>query len=321
MMLFCVNLENPSKGGLMLKKIVLISFLFMLVVIMNIISCENKQKERTNSGENSTVVQNQSMEPREPKETSSKYGLNWGNFSQHPAKKKIENSFLINELSVLVLHHGLLRKPFEVSEFASYFPEYQNAPNEFEKRKVAPSIIQKLNESYKALITIPLCLKIDDLMIGEYDFRRKGFPISVDYGLTEKEMTSYIDFLIEAEKVSMGIFKEPRKTLKSHVVFADHSNSAECMSYVILNNIKDRNIFPSFIPLNERTAEKIVGEFSYKGNRIFSVYVVFVPKTAKTVYDICEGADFERKEVYGIATYIIFATKKGTVFGVYPKFQ
>jgi hypothetical protein len=320
------------KGRLVLRKIQLVLFLLVLTVILCNISCETKQAKKNRSGENDTLAQNQSTKPKESQETTTKYGLNWGNFSQHPAKMKIENSFLLNELTVLILYYGLLGKPYEASEFASYFPEYQNAPNEFERRKVSQSLPKRLDEVNKTLLSITLCVKVDDLRIGEYDFDKRGFPFSDYYGETKETMTSYV------------LFEDHSKSGDDVLGVANMMGAQYGYAYSAVNssinfdNIKDRNVFPSFVPVDESTAERIVSEFgrgenptqrqiaeamgqTYKGYRTTSAYVIFVPKAAKAVNDYIGDVNFHRKEVHGNGIYVVFATENGTVLGVYPKIQ
>lgn len=250
---------------------------------------------------------------------------------------KVEASHLLRELDVLVLYYGLLEKTYlkktyvdkryEASEFSYYFPKYQRTSNDFEKQELSFSISQKLYEMRERLLSTTICVKTN-VRVGEYDCDRKGFPILLEYSRTEG--------------------------MKSSVTFADYSKSASAIlgtlnmisssgyssmySTVNFDNIRDGRIFPSFISVDEITARRIIGEFGrgedpirkvitesmgqkYKGHRTALAYVLFEPKAAKAAKGILEGMWFTKKEIHGNGIYVVFATKKGTVFGVYPKIQ
>ena len=254
--------------------------------------------------------------------------LNWGVYSRHPAKAKMEEAHILDELDVLVLYYGLLGKPYEASEFAHYFPEYQQSSNEFEKRKLAQSISTRLEKMNQNLLSSTLCVKVEDVRIGEYDFRRRGFPLqSKLFGIKLKEqMKSYAAFPDYSQSATLAFSI-------INIAGSRSGSTYSANSYVVFDNIEDNHIFPSFIPMSEDIAPKIVGEFGrgehwverqtaealgqkYQGYRTAFAYVIFELKKAVSGTNYLEGIRFTTKEVHGNGIYVFLVTPKGTVLSV-----
>ncbi len=263
-----------------------------------------------------------------PQIVTPKFGLNWGAFSKYPAKDKIEKSYVLDSYDVLVLYYGLSKKRYPVEEFSNYFPGYEY-DNEFEKQRLDSKIKMNINEKYKKIISTTLCVA-SNAQIEDYNFERKGFPVK--YGGMS---------IWDIEGRWFARFIDSSRSATSFCTLMKNTSDVEIKVYLALaiDNLKDKNIFPSFINMDESGAEKISKELKYyempelkeglerigEGGdyRKYSfktalLFILFKPKLATNVDVAQEGVRYKEKEVVGEGVLAIFATTKGTVFGVYP---
>jgi hypothetical protein len=290
-------------------------FLFSLMVL---IGCDKSDSRRQETAPPSTPV--------------AKFDLNWNRlgFANNPAKSKIEQCYLLNELDFLVLYFGLSDKPFDAAEFEEFVPEYKNATDEFLRRDVASAVVQKLDTMKSELLSAVLCARIDNLLIGEYDFEKKGFPLLVrKWGSAAPGLQTYAFFRDGSESAlaTLGVIN----TLAS----AQDRAYEFIKGTVDFDNMSNSQMFPPFISLEENIAQQVRPEFGhfedqqsreisealgaeYKGFSTIVAYVIFSPKAAAKGAGMAEGYQYDRKEVRGEAHEVVFATPRGTVLAVYP---
>lgn len=254
----------------------------------------------------------------------SKYDLKWTDSS--PTKDKIENSKLIGSFEFLVLFYGLQNKPYIPEEFRYSFQEYDKASNEFERNRLSQKVIDTIEQTRKELSSNFLCVKISDLKIGEYDFNRQGFPI---YGALDKKESMQSYAKIEDTSASG---KEILSVLNSIAIVNGYRYPA-LNGLIVLDNAKNKALFPSFISVDEHTAERLTYEFgtgedpikkrievargrNYEGYKTAVAYIIFKPKKAQ-YRSVVLAAPYDRKEIHGEATDIVLATNRGTILGVY----
>lgn len=255
--------------------------------------------------------------------------LNWSMYPNHPAKFEVERASQLNELDNIILYFSLSNTTLDASELAYYFPEYAKASDEFERRDVAQIISQKIDAKKKILLSQEYFVaKIDRVRIGEYSFTEQGFPLlnrgderGMKFFATLPDHTTSMDAVLKAIN---EIFKKE-----------GNSDYSALNSFVEFDNILNKSINFTLVSVDETTAKRIVSEFGYyedpsekgiaeafgkpyKGYKTAIAFVLYKPISAKAEKSDWSYIRFERKEVHGIAKYIVLATQQGTVFGVYP---
>lgn len=259
--------------------------------------------------------------------------LNWLKFTSHPAKFEIENAYQIDELDNIILYFSLSNTTLDIAEFAYYFPEYAKAANEFERRDVAKIINKKIEAKKKMLLSQDyLVAKIDTVYIGEYSFNEQGFPLFIT-GLLLKDdergmmyFARFSDHTTSMDAALSSINQEVKE---------DGFEYSALSSFMIFDNLKNKSINITLVPVDEPTAKSIISEFGYyenprdkavaemvgkqyKGYKTAIAFVLFKPISANPDKSMLAGVRYESKDVHGIAKYIVLATQRGTVFGVYP---
>jgi len=290
-------------------------FLFSSIVI---IGCDKSDSRKQETVPSSTSI--------------AKFDLDWKRFgfANNPAKLKVEQCRFLNELDFLVLYFGLSDKPFDAAEFEEFVPEYKNAADEFLRRDVASAVVQKLDTMKSELLSAVLCARIDNLLIGEYDFEKKGFPLLVrKWGSAEPGLQTY------------AFFRDGSKSALATLGVINLLASSQDRAYefikgtVDFDNMGNAQMFPPFISLEENIAQQVRPEFGhfedpqrkeisealgseYKGFSTIVAYVIFSPKAAAKGAGMDEGYQYNIKEVHGEAHEVVFATSRGTVLAVYP---
>jgi hypothetical protein len=309
-------------------------FLFFLFVIFSL-SCRNERDKYQKASDQKTVfdsaISGEHKRVEHPNESKSTIDLKWGKFITNPVKSIVDQAYIIRGLDFLVLYYALRGKPWDVNEFSNYFSDYKISQNEFERRRVSEVVIQSLNDMKAKLLSSTLCLRIDDMMIGEYNFKKRGFPLlqRTGYMKTHEEIKNYETFV---DSSNSGIEILLRINTRGSVFGMSYS----CVNSILeIDNLTDHGKFPAFIHVSEDLAELVSNEFGhgedkfekmtaaafgdkYEGYRTAVGYVIFTPKKAKTKESMMEGVSYNSKEIHGQANYLVLATERGTVFGVYP---
>ncbi|MEQ1918981.1 MAG: hypothetical protein ABL955_07260, partial [Elusimicrobiota bacterium] len=264
---------------------------------------------------------------------SDRHGLNWEQFAASSTRAKINGCRLVNDLDVLTLYYGMSGS-YSAAEFAYYFPDYRNARDEFDRRKVEPQIIVKLRARRRELAKEPLCAKITDVPVGDYDFATKRFPLTHHGGLFGerrgvpgiRNVPSFEDHSKSADDVVNQV--NAMAKLKSSA-----SRWKAINSIVDFVNSKDTSLFPAFVAMDEKVAQKAASEFGtlddddargiakalgaeYKPERTIIAYVLFQPESAATEDGVLMGLDYKSKSIKAKALAVVLATDKGRVIGV-----
>jgi hypothetical protein len=318
-----VEAEPKEECAVEWKTLLKYLFLFSLMVLIGCAGSDSRQQEAAHSGKQEAASSSAPM---------AKFDLDWKRlgFANNPARLKVEQCHLLNELDFLVLYFGLSDKPFDAAEFEEFVPEYKNSADEFLRRDVASAVVQRLDAIKSELLSAVLCARIDDLLIGEYDFRKKGFPLLVrNWGSAKPGLQTYAFFMDGSKSAlaTLGVI---------NVLASSQGRAYEYLKGTVdFDNMRNAQMFPPFISLEENIAQQVRPEFGhfedpqskeisealgaeYKGFSTIVAYVIFSPKAAAKGAGMAEGYQYDRKEVHGEAHEVVFATPRGTVLAVYP---
>jgi len=246
---------------------------------------------------------------------SPKPHLAWGSFSSHPARNKLAACHVVNGLDVLLLFYELHGGVCDPLEFAFYVPKLLSASSEFDVQRIKPEVAQELDRLKSELTSMDLCVVLDDVGIGEYDFDRKGFPLH-GHILFSDEVMEHLAFYPDLSTSGLSAARVVNAA-------ADPDGKVPfVMTSVVFDNADDATVLPPFIQVDEAVAERVCREFGRDdrttGRRTTRAYIVFAPKSARLDRGMWAGVSYDAKEVHGNAVWTVFATEKGTVFGVYP---
>lgn len=239
---------------------------------------------------------------------SSKMKLNWSYVNNQSAKKAFENSIEINTYDINMLSSHYQGNPISVGAFGDQYPEYSNAKNEFERKKIEKQILDKLTARLNSLLNADNLIIKKDIIFGNYSFTENGFPVSpkneglnLHYGIALRIMDPsgfpYIGFGVRFIS----------KNIKEKDYLYQYSDQYDEWKYIIAN---DNEIFPNFLPVSQKLGEQITNDYP---NRILYAYILFKPiknSFVKVLYNSHMRLDCK-------ANYFIVFTPKGNVIGAF----
>ncbi len=211
---------------------------------------------------------------------------------------KINACHVVEDVDVLALYYGLQGKKYSASEFAHYFPAYGNARDEFERQKAEPEVMLELEARQELFHKWPLCAKIVDVPVGNFNFQAKMFPLThhggvlmTQSGLLGLKNTARVeDHSKSAEDVQAMINAQAKINSSPYHV-------GTLNAFIEFTNNQDKTLFPDYLRMDEGLAQKAATEFGtvvdeqeqsiaqavggeYHPDRTIVAYILFQPKHA-----------------------------------------
>jgi hypothetical protein len=153
-----------------------IAYLLLIWIIFNFYPTLAAQK--TSSKLRKSVIGMQDLD--------SKNDLYWGRFKQHDAVRAYNNSRMMTDNEAIMLSDALLETPINLStlnnpDYREMFKEYYSAKNEFEKKRLEKSELDKYRKKREDIIEFNkyYFYKCElSRQIGNYNFDNHGFPVN-----------------------------------------------------------------------------------------------------------------------------------------------
>jgi hypothetical protein len=252
-------------------------------------------------------------------------------------RAKINACHVVEDVDVLTLYYWLRGEKYSASEFAHYFPTYGSARNEFERQKAEPEVMLELEVRQELLQKTPLCAKIIDVPVGDFNFQAKMFPLThhggafmTKNGLLGLKNTGRIDDRSKSAEDVRAMINAQAKINSSPYHFGALN------AFIEFTNNQDKTLFPDYLRMDEGLAQKAATEFGtvvdeeeksiaqtvggeYRPDRTIVAYILFRPKQASTHDSVMMGVHFKTKVVRGEALGVVLATVKGTVLAAYSE--
>ncbi len=216
--------------------------------------------------------------------------LKWEQFSSYPGKKFFEEKPILNEQDSKMISLFLTKHAFDPGKysqepaFANYFKEYKKAKNEFERQRLVQNIKDKFELKQNDLASIDMFVTETSGELGNYSFNEKGFPLTLKrVGFLTLSWFGNFDVQID--------------------------------NYSLLADKIDRTTFPNLIPVEEKSAERIV-----KSDPSRSVAIILIIKPLQGDDRFLNEHDYKMSpSLYGTALYcaVVIPTTH-EVIGVFP---
>jgi hypothetical protein len=219
-------------------------------------------------------------------------------FGPQPAKEIFESATPIDDMGLDILWYHARGEEDIAEHFAYKYPNYRDERDEFKRKRLAKDINKKLLAMRDDLLKTDYCYFDFKVSLGNYDFKKKLFPISVGKWPRKSSGLYYEDGRFHEGFTSVGMFSSWQKAFSFD--FADQQVQ-----------------FPPPLNTDEATGERIVNE---SPNREVILFVIFKPSSGRLDYE--KGRMFVVEGQNQILTfrceYILYATARMEVVGIYP---
>lgn len=261
-----------------------------------------------------------------------KIELKWGQYNNHPIREKLERKSVrfIWTLDFLLYFYDFVKQPLEIDEIKFLFSKYQDSNlNEFDRRRLKKEIEKEIVDYKNTVLsdTTILCVSTN-VILGEYDFKRQGFPVLDSKKIEKSERDGYYySSVYETNRFSRYFYiPDYTTTMQENLKEVNFRASTQGKEYsrllstIKFTNIDDAKVFPKFISISETDAEKLANElYIGKNCKIANAYIILKLIDGAYVDDMTFGVSYKSKEIRAKGEYVILFTKNEKVFAVYPK--
>lgn len=222
------------------------------------------------------ISQNQLLSQRTklPSPAELRDSLKWSEYESFPTKDIIEKAPWLYRIDSRLISLALSGTHFDAERFAkkfpSYFKEYNEAENEFQRNKIVPSIKEEFETAQRDLLAVDNFVIGVTEKLGEYSFSDKGFSISnrPDFRISgvmlenEKDSELFPNIIyVNENKAERIIEANPSRNIVRFITFKPTKGNS---AFLNLNVVPLDGIATSAIIVSAETGEVLaVSPFKY----------------------------------------------------------